>query len=127
MLEGELQADLDTVLVSSTSQVVYSSQPGLVFAEIVAPIARVSLSGDDMLLTAIDENSLLQWAISSHPPLGIPGMPSAVFIPGTPQSVLEVYDSSRWQMTLKSPVPIPQTVSLFFMALSALLFFRRRL
>ena len=139
MLEGDIQADGDTVIVSSVMNVEYSRLPSLVFPELNPRTVSIfgdffaSFSGNNMFLIASPSGPAgtpqnPSWDILNNSPIISPPRVRIVddASPTPNQQEFETFATERWSLVDKSasPVPVPSAFLLFGTGLISLVAWR---
>jgi hypothetical protein len=134
MLEGDLQADNDTVIVSAVTMAAFNGVPGpaLPFLSsattayggpLVPP--TVSLSGLNLDLAAFDSIAAVDGFVFA--PASFFGFPFFVGGSSFGATGFELYDPTKWSLTPKSvPVPEPSAVVALALVGGGLLLSKRR-
>ena len=107
MLEGVLQPDLNSVIVSDITGVAYSGLPSWTVSNLGG--ADVTIDGTSILFGGADPASFAAFILNSTV--------GNVTVLTVDNNILvgEVFDSTRWSLTEKvgTPVPEPATLTLF--------------
>jgi len=131
MLEGELQMDGDTILISRLGTLAFTGLPDLEFTTVLVPGFNItSLSGNTInLLSEIPDPSLGLITIREpFPNFGRIASVGFVLTSGSPSNpaidieILEPYSRDRWSITQKpSAVATPTSLAMVFLGLGLML------
>ena len=127
MLEGELQPDGDTILVSALSMVTFTGLPGAQFTTALGS-GVATVSGLNMLLAAVPPFSQLSDLGGFQLPFDFGGFATLAVVvgPGGAFPIIEQYQPARWRIVPKaSPVSSPATLGLTLLGVGLAMMRRR--